>query len=159
MIYETDTDATKVWDGSAWVGSTNAASLNGVGQSVAYTPTWTNLTVGNGVQDFIYVLINKFVYVEGTLTLGTTSSVGTSPQMSLPITAAKPTLARGVSIARDVGVAFYPLFASLASTTETRFYTMNAAGTNVVSGVITATNPFTWITGDVFHIAIYYEAA
>jgi hypothetical protein len=37
MIYETDTDATKVWDGSAWVGATNTASLNGVGTPVFYS--------------------------------------------------------------------------------------------------------------------------
>ena len=136
-----------------------AAELNGIGESTAYTPTWTALTVGNGTQSFNYVRINKFIYVEGTLTLGSTSSVSNLPQMTLPVTAAATTLMRGVCIGQDTGVGFNPLMTSFASTTTTAFYAMNAASTYISPSFVSSTVPFTWATGDIFHISIYYEAA
>ena len=136
-----------------------AADMNGIGEATAYTPTWTALTVGNATQTFRYIRIQNFVYVEGTITLGTTSSVSNLPQFTLPITAKSTTLMRGVCYAIDEGVQFYPLTANFASTTATALYALNTAGTYASNSFVSSTIPFTWGNLDKIVVQISYEAA
>jgi hypothetical protein len=136
-----------------------AADMNGIGEATAYTPTWTNLTVGNATQTFRYIRVQNLIYVEGTITLGTTSSVGNLPQFTLPVTAKNATLMRGVCYAIDAGVAFYPLTATFASTTSTALYALNTAGTYASNSFASATIPFTWGNLDQIVVQISYEAA
>ena len=53
----------------------------------AWTPTYTNITVGNGTVSARYVQIGPFVMLDWYLTFGSTSSMGTGPKVSLPVTA------------------------------------------------------------------------
>lgn len=52
-----------------------------------YTPTWTNLTVGNGTVIARYLQIGKTVHVRISLTGGTTSSASGAVSVSLPVVA------------------------------------------------------------------------
>jgi hypothetical protein len=62
------------------------------GSWVAYTPTLTNITLGNGTLTGRYKQIGKLVFFEVTLTFGSTTTLATvanytqSPRFSLPVT-------------------------------------------------------------------------
>jgi len=59
-----------------------AADLNGIATWTSFTPTWTNLTVGNGTYDWsLYSQVNDIVFFSIRFTLGSTSSVGTTPEL------------------------------------------------------------------------------
>lgn len=145
----------QVYDGSAW--------LNVDTKFTTFTPTWTNLTVGNGTQVGQYVQIGKFVYVEGQITLGSTSSVSTNPTLTYPITIASGSGSRPDPIPfftyyGDTGTAAY-YGISQAGGTGLILYGMNVAGTYPTLVSVTATAPFTWTTNDVISYSFTYEAA
>lgn len=67
VIYETDTDQIRVYNGTSWV----LLTANG-----SYTPTLTNLSVGTGGSPFnsaIWSYANGMLSVQGRMTFGTTS--------------------------------------------------------------------------------------
>jgi hypothetical protein len=138
-----------------------AAQLNAIGESgISYTPTMTNMTLGNGTLTAKYVRINKFIFGQIKFTLGSTSAMGTSPSFSLPVTGA--TVVGEISsqvYCLDSGVAFY-YAAATQSTTSLALVTMNSAGTYLTNSAnFTATIPFTWSTNDYVSISFCYEAA
>jgi len=66
------------------------ALVTGTGSGWAWqtwSPSLSNLTLGNGTQIAKYIQIGKTVFVRYKFLLGSTSSVGTSPTISLPVTA------------------------------------------------------------------------
>jgi hypothetical protein len=139
-----------------------AAQLNAIGEWIDYTPTWTNLTVGNAVQDFRYIKINKFICVIGVITFGTTTSMGTSPVFSLPQTAVTYTSLNewfGNAILEDTGNEAYSAWTLYTSTTTARLRVATADGTYIRTAAITSTVPFTWATGDRISVNFIYEAA
>ena len=77
VLYETDTDRLYIYDGTAW------RTLGGSKWN-SYTPTWTNLTVGNGTQSAIYRYIDGGIWVKGVLTFGTTSSISGTVTQTIP---------------------------------------------------------------------------
>ena len=132
------------------------------GAWISYTPTWTNLTVGNGTNNFAYKQIGKSVFVRGLFTLGSTSSISGSISVSLPITAnnLSVTTALGTLYLEDAGVAGYPGVVLLSATpTTVTLRVFNAAGTYAVNAGLSSTVPFTWGTSDHFSINFTYEAA
>lgn len=140
-----------------------AAQLNGIGEAgVAYTPTWTNLTVGNAVQDFKYVQINKLVYVRGSIVLGTTSSVGTAPRFTFPLTAAAypGQMYLGNTYLLDSGTAAIRGAVVYFSTTAAEIgYNTLYTGTLTAQALPTATAPWTWTTNDAIRVEFVYEVA
>jgi hypothetical protein len=52
----------------------------------SWTPTWANITVGNGTVNAKYTQIGKTVHFRIIFTLGTTSVIGTLPTFTLPVT-------------------------------------------------------------------------
>lgn len=140
-----------------------AATMNSIGAAwEAYTPTWTNITVGNGTQDFRYCRINKMVLVQGSLTFGSTTSVtAATPRLSLPFTASRSgTLPIGQAnlfdFSADVG--FLGFILSI-DTTNAYLYCWNSAGTYLTTAAITSTVPYTWATSDAIRVNFSYEAA
>jgi len=127
---------------------------------VSFTPSWTNFTIGNGSQSakYNYDQIRKVVFVRVFVTLGSTSSMGTAPSITFPVTsAATPSSQFEISVAGRL------------KTSSTRYElavwwssTAGAQLLSVLSGVpttITATSPHTWATGDTLSITMMYEAA
>lgn len=159
VIYETDTDAVKVWDGSAWVGATNAASLNGVGQSVAYTPTFQNFTLGNGTVTASYVLVNKLCFMTVKVTLGSTSSVTNVIGISLPVTAASSIFYGGNAVINDTGTANMVGIVYQNTTTQIVLVVQNVASTYPTRVNTSATVPMTWANTDSFSITHTFEVA
>jgi hypothetical protein len=152
MIYETDTDRVLIWNNSAWVQST--------GETVAYTPTWTNLTVGNGSNVGTYQLINKFVHVEGKLIFGSTTSItGSAAISTLPINSAMAFHVAGSIVYSDSGVATYFGQPIIVGTDAFYCYISNFSTTYGSEVPVTSTVPFTWGTNDAITWSLNYRIA
>lgn len=133
-------------------------NLNAAATWVAYTPTWSATggtpVLGNGTLDGWHITIGDSVRVRVKLTLGSTSSVGTTTvwQFTLPSTVDSNWYGLGTAAAWD------------DSTT-----TLNAAGhayagpsADYVRAQFTGgtwigySNPLTWATGDVLLLHVEY---
>jgi len=133
----------------------------------SYTPTWTNVTVGNATQSFNYIKIGKFVFVRGYFIFGSTTSISGTPNLSLPFTSVNythPTVV-GNSSYLDSGTARF--FGSMStSTTSNDIVICQVYRDYVVGGItltsqsaIDATTPITWTTNDGIFVQFTYEAA
>jgi len=139
-----------------------AAQLNSIGEAgIAFTPTWTNLTVGNAVQDFKYTRVNKLVFVRGSIVLGSTSSVTGTVLIGFPFTAAAVAgrMYFGETYFLDSGVAAWAGVLVSSTTTASELGVYNVAGTYASVAGINATTPMTWTTNDAIRLSFVYEAA
>ena len=135
-------------------------ALQALGVFTSYTPTWTNVTIGNATVDVSFWQANKFVYVRGRVTYGSTTSISGVITMSLPVTARNvsyPVI--GQAHFDDAGTAAFYGAVMQASTTTAVFWAFNAAGTYVRETVTSSTVPMTWTTGDILSFVFTYEAA
>jgi hypothetical protein len=138
----------------------SAISPGGTVQS--YTPTFANLTVGNGGLAGIFTQIEKTVYGQVVLTLGSTSSVGNDATISLPVTGRSNTIntAIGNFNSQDASAsAFYSGVLAMQSTTTAKILIQNASGTFVQNVGTTAGAPFAWAVNDVLYFNFNYAAA
>lgn len=146
-------------------GKVTVADATAIGGTWAtWTPTWTNASVGNGTVTARYSQIGKTVHFRITFILGSTSTVGTGPQVTLPVTAADyGTGSNPVPIGKvmltDTGTADYPAQIEMLSTTNCQLVQFGAASALVNRSGITATSPFTFATGDKIIITGFFEAA
>lgn len=141
---------------------TPAKLLAGTGTSwpwQSWTPTWTNLTVGNAVQTCKYIQIGKTVHFRVSLILGSTSSVGTAPAFTLPVPAVTMTINTmlGVSTYIDSTTGVVQGFVCWNSTTTA----LPVPSTTSYFGGLSASNPFVWSgpNGDAILCTGTYEAA
>lgn len=129
----------------------------------SYVPTFTNLTVGNGTLTCNYMQVGKLVVARINFRLGSTSSVGTTPTISLPVTSVSSYVAGhwigGMRIVS--GAAGYTGYFQWGSSTTAILLALNSASTyvNDTSANFTASIPGTWANGDSFSGTIFYEAA
>lgn len=130
------------------------------GDRVAFTPTLTNITLGNGTNTAHYVQINKFVFVEGKITFGSTTSITGLPKATLPVTAA----IAGESVMTnchyaDFGTTGYVGFVYFDSTTTVSFYVQNVGSTYPTFTSLSSTVPHTWAVNDYISYRYSFEAA
>ena len=159
IIYETDTGYLRVWDGAAWDylaqsqdGTTNLKASD-VGVWTSYTPTWTNLTVGNGTNSFRYVRIGDTGFIQGEFTLGSTSSVSTNAYFSLPSGWTMPNQPiSSFCNYLDTGVADW--YGWLNRWNDSNLLLINGLvnGTYTQGTGTSSTVPFTWGSGDVIKV-------
>jgi hypothetical protein len=134
-----------------------AAQMNGIGEVTSFTPTWSNLTVGNGTQSFKYVRINNLVFINGKFTLGSTSAITGNVSFTTPVTS---TNQQGISYAGDVFIEdsgtgnLLGFVAYLSNTFYIQTYTVNATYPTPIG--FQATTPFTWAANDTFTVNIVY---
>ena len=125
----------------------------------SYTPTWTNLTVGNGTQAFRYKQIGKTVYVQGLITLGSTSSVGGLIQFTNPVNQNSSNLqcVKTDTLLYRGGFNVGILYPNGADKWYVRVINSNStyAGTTDTSSTV----PGTWTTSDFITVSYFYEAA
>ena len=145
-----------MYDGSAWI-------TIGTGKWISYTPTLTNITLGNGTLSALYIRIGRFAMVKFVFTLGSTSAIAANPTFSLPLTGATTGTTSltpyGFGYFGDTGVNNYFGMVGLDTTTTARFWGWNAAGTIIQLAEVNATAPFTWGNTDVLAGNIFYEVA
>lgn len=143
---------------------TELAKLNGTGAAAwtAFTPTWTNITIGNGTSECAYIKRGRLVVARFKLTFGSTTVITSTPQPGLPVTAAAAaSLAQAdLAVYRDVSASsnFFGII-HMASTTVVQFSQLGRASATDAFASISATVPFTWATGDIMGGTVTYEAA
>ena len=139
------------------------ARADAIGTFGTWSPSYTNLTVGNGTVVPRYSQANKLVIADFTFTLGSTSSIGTNPNISLPVSASSQYTfdrnAVGHVYVRDNATATYYGAVYLDSSTHMAPLLYNASGTYTTASLVTATVPMTWATGDILYMRAIYEAA
>ncbi len=142
---------------------TPAKLVAGTGASWAWqswTPTWTNFTVGNASTSYKYTQIGKTVFFEVAVTMGNTSSMGTTPTFTLPVTAAA-----NYNTSSIIGSMYMFIAASFigkvffGSATTAIMYVENTASTYNTIVSITAAVPAAWGTNSNFFLTGFYEAA
>jgi hypothetical protein len=139
-----------------------ASELNTFGDLVAYTPTFVNITVGNGTLDFEYSVLNNLCFVKGTFTLGSTSAVaGGGATMTLPVTSAaiagNPIY--GLALYVDATGDRHTGTVSASTTTAVRLSYNLVSGTSIVENNLSSASPFTWVNTDRMHFSFWYEIA
>lgn len=134
-----------------------------IGTYTAYTPTLTNVTLGNGTVVGEYALVNNFAHVYGSFTFGSTSAITGSLSISLPIN-----ISAGMSItAMSYGsILILDTSAAVRYVGGTRYNvssgsvfagSLNSAATDASLTIITASTPMTWAVGDVLTWNLYYK--
>lgn len=135
--------------GSGWAWST-------------WSPTWSNLTTGNGTQVARYIQMGKTVVGQINFTFGTTSSISGSVTFTLPVTSVSSYLSAnpiGMADCFNTGVASFSGTVSWATTTTALIQVANVASTYATDTVLSSTIPFAWTTGSRLALSIMYEAA
>lgn len=138
-----------------------SADLNSIGTWTDYTPTLTNVTLGNGTRSGRWTRQGDLVTFWARIAAGSTTSVTGLIGFSLPVTAAA-----GVHDAQFEGVmidATGPTrlagFVDAVSTTQVDLYALSASGTYVSAVATSGTVPFTVANFDEYIVAGTYEAA
>jgi hypothetical protein len=143
-------------DSTAATGIAWATPSTGVGTWTTYSPTLTNLTVGNGTQVARYQKLGKTVIVFYQLTLGSTSSVGNTPNITLPSTPAQASFYAGSLNMIDAGnTTFIGEALIVAGALYPQASQSNGTYTNAAN--VTSTVPMTWTTSDVLTMQLIYE--
>jgi len=149
-IYETNTDATLQYTGTAW------KRVLGLGSWQTYTPTVASKSgsawqIGNGVAQGRYYQIGSAYLFEIFIEIGSTTVKGSAVDGNQLVLGAPPP----VRIARNVIGWGYAADVSTstahhiewASDTLGTFVVLTPSGTTSLTGVFAST-PFTWATGD-----------
>jgi hypothetical protein len=126
----------------------------------SWTPTLTNLTLGNGTMSGRYVQIGKFVHATLNLTWGSTTSASGTWEFSSPVTMATPNNTYiGTARILDNGVQNYPGMVLILTNAKLIAFSQYVGNTYSEAANLTATSPFTWTTGDNLAFSITFEAA
>lgn len=148
-------------DGSTLVA--NSAASTGLswnaGNWTDWTPTLTNITVGNGTLVARYVKIGKTVHWYFRIIFGSTTSFGAYTAFTLPIAPWSGQFqynARG--LLRDAGTAWY-YCSAIVENTDVYPNVELVSGTYSVDRSVSSTVPFTWTTNDAMQLAGTYEVA
>jgi hypothetical protein len=138
-----------------------AAQMNELGKKTTYTPTFTNLTVGNGTLSAAYFQINNLVSVYVSVVFGSTTSISGDVTVTLPIARAAAEVLRVSTVnltdtgaAQVIGALLFPANLSTVIVRSTQ-----VSGINVIMQNLSATVPFTWGTGDILQFSAQYEVA
>lgn len=115
----------------------------------SYTPSWTNLTIGNATQSCKYIQAGKIVHAQIYMTWGSTTSASGFFYPSLPVTAANSIQVNAAGFLFDNSGAVWNACVFVAGN-----YILTPS-----SGRVSATVPWTWATSDIVSINVTYEAA
>ena len=136
-----------------------SAQMNSIGETTAFTPTLTNITLGNGTLSARHVLINNFVHYEGKISFGSTTAITGTPEISLPFTATQGFQVTGNVVYADSGVATYMGFPLSISTTTAVLFIQNFATAYGSEVAVSATVPFVWGVNDSITWSFKYAKA
>jgi hypothetical protein len=128
----------------------------------AYTPSFTNLTLGASTLTFVYAKLGKIVHVRGGITMGAgfsiTGTVGISTPTNTVSSSGQPPIGHArfndasPSTSYDGGVI-------ITGGSTVVPYTTNVAGTYPTIQGIGTNVPMTWAVGDALLVYMTYQAA
>lgn len=120
----------------------------------AYTPTNTNVTVGNGLQSARFTRMGRTIFWEYQLIWGTTTAFGGTVEIGLPAAAYQSST--GITGSVFCQDATGNTFIGLATTVSASVVQLRL---NNTPNVVNATVPFTWTTSDALVVGGSYEGA
>jgi hypothetical protein len=129
------------------------------------TPTFNNLTLGDGTVTGAYCRVNDFVHFYGRLTFGSTTAITGSLTLNLPInvnstqTLLGQPLGQVTTLDFSVGSYFDGEVMSSGSATNVLLRVIVTNATYGTNQAITSTAPFTWAVSDRLHWEMFYRAA
>jgi len=138
--------------------STTATGLKWATPAASYTswtPTFTNITTGNGTKTGSYVKNGKFVSGYAKIVFGSTTVITGTPILTLPSTPENGNISF-TSIIADTGTATFNGFGEMSGA-DFYCYVNNASGTYVNTSNISATVPMIWTTNDSLTISFNYK--
>jgi hypothetical protein len=131
-----------------------------LGGWTSFTPSWTNFTVGNGSTSGFYVTAGKIVWGYVQATLGSTSSMGTSPRFAPPVGTVSGNMPGLTTVGwcylQDTGVTIYTGFLNLDSG-GFRLNSQTASTDDTRLDPVTSTNPMTWTNTDALGAYFQYQ--
>ena len=123
-----------------------------------FTPTLTNMTIGNGTLSGYYAQIGKTVHYSVRVVCGTTTSISGAVSMALPTAARASTTYPGSAVFYDSSAgATVGGVADLSGSSVAPITPPTTAGGYWVQ--MTSTVPFLFAAGDIVSLAGTYEAA
>lgn len=134
-----------------------------LGTYTAYTPTFSDITLGDGTVTSYYCQVNKLVHYWGRLTFGSTTSITASGcQISIPVNQATAMPAQqfpmGSTVYSDASAATrYAGRAGYVNAGLFRLFTLATGVSYTTKTAISSTIPFTWTTSDTISWNITYE--
>jgi len=145
--------------------SITAGQPGGVWKS--WTPTWANLTVGNGTGDYKYTQIGKTIIARFSFTFGSTSAMGSNPTLTLPVTPnasyintnQRTYLSGDLHIEDNLTAGYNGWVRFQGSPVVLAIGVYNATVTYTGLTGMSATVPMSWSTSDFFYGQVTYEAA
>lgn len=155
--------ATKTaWNAAALTESDINTYLTHTGSSWdSYTPTLTNITLGNGTLTGDWWRAGRGIFFKVKLTFGSTTSVSGTMTIGLPTAYADGTDAEVFSALMFDNSANtrYDGRSQAISTTTVAINAMNSSATYLTETATSSTVPFTWATSDQLVVAGFYESA
>lgn len=137
--------------------SSATTGLKWSGAWTTWTPTLTNITQGNGTVTARYYQMGTIVFFDFAFTMGTTSTMGSSPSFTLPV-AAKTTTQFADGLCHDTGVQYWTGTGFVIGGTSTVYCQyVGPSGLFIINAGITAAAPFTWGSTDVYRLHGFYE--
>jgi hypothetical protein len=157
LTYLEDQDRYDFYSGSLW------RSALPMGAWTSFTPTWANLTVGNGIYNTSqYYLSGKSVTVAVDFQLGSTSAVTGNIGITLPSGLARANVF-GTGLAQvlltDASVTTYFGIVQPNTISAQSWSIRGASGSPLALSSTSSTAPFTWTTGDRIVFGATYEVA
>ena len=143
---------------SAASGETTGLKYSGAWTT--WTPTYADMTVGNGTLTARYAQMGKVVFFDFKIIFGSTTSItGSTPTFTLPKASVSPVFFFDGNIL-DSNVGNYNASGQIVGGTSIVYLKVsNVAGTYPVPAAISATVPMTWTTNDEFQLHGSYEVA
>jgi hypothetical protein len=131
-------------------------NLNAITTAAAFTPAWSNITVGNGTSAGSFISAGKLVFFQASLTFGSTTSVTGAIGLNSLTTSNTFGVAPGVQ-ATCFDTSATQFYAGVAFNVSASAITIATLASPIVAW--SATVPVTWATGDVLSVTGWYFAA
>jgi hypothetical protein len=136
------------------------ATASGGGTYQTFTPSYQDITIGNGTSTCRYTTVGKLVHVETMLIFGSTTSItGTSLFLTLPVeakTAGYP-IRSIIGFGNPGNTTNYGM-GDFSTSTTMRILCFDASSTYVKESNVASNIPFTWGTNKYLSISLVYEA-
>jgi hypothetical protein len=144
--------------------SGEATGLKYEGNWTSFTPTWTNLTVGNASVEAKYLKIGGLLHFKIKLGWGSTTSISGRVYVAWPVAPISTNAAQTANATvqyedSGVGPTIGFILNGLSTTSTFAIFSMTSSGSFVNAADLSSTSPFTWATGDQITIAGFYEVA
>jgi hypothetical protein len=142
-----------------FTGTVTIPNVN-LGAWTSFTPTYANITVGNGTQAHAWTRVGRLVVVRGAIVLGSTGGVFNGGMtMTTPATATMPFANQPVGWAvygdASAGTSFFGQILWSANSIVV-FTVANTSGNYAGGSGLTTTIPFTWTPADGDYFAYTY---